>query len=690
MSTRPTLSSYPEDAELWKWTTDVEEFIEELIGNNDLPSAPAEVKVVSQSNSVKVTFRAVNEVGVSEYNVYRGTDKNYTGDTAVLIATVSQAIDPTGTDIVYTDVEAVEKSYYFISAVKGLRRPKIEGPVAGFGSATSGHAIGESDDSSSILSGVSGIPGAILFVDEDGLIGQDSNALFFSSIFRAMVVGTAGLMWGPQKSPDITLIRDAADTLALRRGVNNQTFRIYETIDGTDDRYVEITGVGASGGAEVMAVTGVGGTDKELIIGTRGNEDTVVHTNDIEVARFGADASFGINVVNLADAMFFDSGTILGTTNPRIWMGQTATRDSTNFMIGSLGTDETRVNAIRTVHLTVSNDSYLTCSNVGITQVNIRRRVHIDPLEDQVQFLVDGFSTQVNDLVQFQTFDNINVFSLNVDGDTTWPLAPVQTAFGGAIIDSVKHLFSGTHLSGGVGTSAALMLLDSVLTGADEDTVSLYGVEFDPTIVTQTATESIANIASLNIEEPKITDNLTGLITVASTVRIGGAPDEGVANWALNVVSGASIFGGSLEITGVSTFRSNIAQSNVAEGGVAQMVYKTAHEVHTLAAAKTSDTTTISIPAGAKLLGASFNVNTAVTDDDGDNTWSAAFITGASESLASAAAAALDTKVNTLTANDEVATATTEIQFTANGSNFTAGVIEIVVYYMELTSLADV
>ena len=44
-----------------------------------------------------------------------------------------------------------------------------------------------------------------------------------------------------------------------------------------------------------------------------------------------------------------------------------------------------------------------------------------------------------------------------------------------------------------------------------------------------------------------------------------------------------------------------------------------AREVHTLAAAGTSDTT-LSLPSGAMLLGASFNVDTAVVDDAGDDT----------------------------------------------------------------------
>lgn len=125
------------------------------------------------------------------------------------------------------------------------------------------------------------------------------------------------------------------------------------------------------------------------------------------------------------------------------------------------------------------------------------------------------------------------------------------------------------------------------------------------------------------------------------------------------------------------------------EGETASLNIQTAHETHTLAGAGTSDTTTISIPSGATLLGVSFCVNTAVSDDDGDDTWSAAFITGSTATLGTAEAAAQNTKVNTLIV-PEISTDVCQIRFTANGSNFTAGVIEIVAYYIDLTSLANV
>ncbi len=132
----------------------------------------------------------------------------------------------------------------------------------------------------------------------------------------------------------------------------------------------------------------------------------------------------------------------------------------------------------------------------------------------------------------------------------------------------------------------------------------------------------------------------------------------------------------------------SIALSNATEGGTANIKRLTATETHTLDTATTS-VTSMSIPAGARLLGASFNVNTAVTND-GDDTWLAAFSGGSTTNVAPASSgASQNTKVDTQIA-DEIATATTEITFTPQSGSFTAGVIEIVVYYETLTSLANV
>lgn len=145
--------------------------------------------------------------------------------------------------------------------------------------------------------------------------------------------------------------------------------------------------------------------------------------------------------------------------------------------------------------------------------------------------------------------------------------------------------------------------------------------------------------------------------------------------------------GGQIDPSQTLEVQGNLAVSNAAEGGVAEIVHFTTRDLVTLTGA-TTDTTTISIPSGAIPQGCSFNVDVAVVNS-GDNTWSAAFITGSTATLATLEAAALDTKVDTLIV-DEVTTGVAEVQFTPQSGTFSAGQIEVVCYYRALTSLGNV
>lgn len=130
---------------------------------------------------------------------------------------------------------------------------------------------------------------------------------------------------------------------------------------------------------------------------------------------------------------------------------------------------------------------------------------------------------------------------------------------------------------------------------------------------------------------------------------------------------------------------------NAAEGQVGSLSLKTATVKHTLDLANTSDTVALTIPVGSMLLGASFNVDEAVTTSSATDTWEAAFVDGSTTALVAASTSgALNTKADTLVVPEISATNPTEIQFTAPGAEtFATGIIEVVVYYFELTSLDD-
>jgi len=128
--------------------------------------------------------------------------------------------------------------------------------------------------------------------------------------------------------------------------------------------------------------------------------------------------------------------------------------------------------------------------------------------------------------------------------------------------------------------------------------------------------------------------------------------------------------------------------SNVDEGGTGRLNILTVREEHTLAAAGTSDTT-MSIPSGCQIIGVQMCVNTAVSDDGGDDTWAAQFVTGDTTAISAAGtAAAKNTKVDTLIV-PVITSDVTEVRFTAQGGSFDGGVIEVVVYYRTLTSMAN-
>jgi hypothetical protein len=133
---------------------------------------------------------------------------------------------------------------------------------------------------------------------------------------------------------------------------------------------------------------------------------------------------------------------------------------------------------------------------------------------------------------------------------------------------------------------------------------------------------------------------------------------------------------------------SALAVGSNAEGNTGRLTLRCVRESVTLAGAGTKDTATAIFPSGSQVLGAQFNVDTTVTDG-GAGTWSAANITGDATTWAAAGTSgAVNTKVNKLIV-PVITTAATPIRFTASAGNFTGGVIEVLIYYYELTAMAN-
>ena len=150
----------------------------------------------------------------------------------------------------------------------------------------------------------------------------------------------------------------------------------------------------------------------------------------------------------------------------------------------------------------------------------------------------------------FEMFsDTFTTSKFRVDGptgdtDIAGRLITGNTAF----LDYVAVRLGGNFTSLGASDRAHKLLLDGILTGAAGDIDSLAGAKFTNSIVTQTATEGIVTIAQVWIDEPQITDNLTGTITNSASLFISQAANEATNNYALWVQAGNVKFDGQLVV----------------------------------------------------------------------------------------------------------------------------------------------
>ncbi|KKL70602.1 hypothetical protein LCGC14_2103270 [marine sediment metagenome] len=153
-------------------------------------------------------------------------------------------------------------------------------------------------------------------------------------------------------------------------------------------------------------------------------------------------------------------------------------------------------------------------------------------------------------------------------------------------------------------------------------------------------------------------------------------------------LAGGTLVAVGVTTTGAVTNSLTTAITNAAEGNTGAVTLKTTRQVVAMGSGATAVSTSISVPSGARLIGAALNVDVAVTND-GNNTWKADFSTGSTTAIAvGGTAAAKDTKVSILF-DDEVTTGIAEITFTPQAANFTAGSIECVVWYEQITALAS-
>lgn len=106
---------------------------------------------------------------------------------------------------------------------------------------------------------------------------------------------TTGLGWtssgafGP--TPDTILRRDAANTLALRNGANAQTFRVYNTTDGTNGEWLSVQF--SSNLARIGTNSAGTGVARELLFGVGGGSQWALNTSG-HLITYGSDNTYDI------------------------------------------------------------------------------------------------------------------------------------------------------------------------------------------------------------------------------------------------------------------------------------------------------------------------------------------------------------------------------------------------------------
>ena len=100
----------------------------------------------------------------------------------------------------------------------------------------------------------------------------------------------------------------------------------------------------------------------------------------------------------------------------------------------------------------------------------------------------------------------------------------------------------------------------------------------------------------------------------------------------------------------------------------------------------------IQIPLGAKVLGVSLRVDSAITFGGGGTSWDAAYNTGSTQVIVTSANKSKNTKVDVMfdsNAATDILTAATDITITPSAGTLATGVITAVAYYISLTSLTN-
>ena len=165
--------------------------------------------------------------------------------------------------------------------------------------------------------------------------------------------------------------------------------------------------------------------------------------------------------------------------------------------------------------------------------------------------------------------------------DTSGNLAIGTTGphgLGAAVAAQSQFKQAGTYTATGAGVFVAGYWYNAALVANTGSTTFHAALAIQPSsITTQGATQTIADVATMLLQEPNISVGAGDTITTAATLWISGAPTEGTTNWAVIVDSGdvcistGDLFCGSQIVVGRTTsvnyYQNEFTGSFVSGGG---------------------------------------------------------------------------------------------------------------------------
>jgi hypothetical protein len=526
------------------------------------------------------------------------------------------------------------------------------------------------------------------------------------------------LAWGA--ASDVQLHRgDGPDILEQRRGANDQRFNLYDNfVSNADyDRLAFYIGGGPPViTAEIAAETTNGAQRIDLVLESAGGDSNMTFrvgsTNNIRLV------SSGLPTMQFTPTEVWDIGRST-TVQPRdlhlfrrLQIGltnQTAVPDAIRLSSGGVASPPGTLDSHGIEWTGHSNDG----SNHPIDF-----RVFVNVVNN------DGSESIMKVQSQVDTAGFADIVHM-VDGGRFAIVQPEQVSIGSAtFIDNAQVHITGAFIDdyGGGPTSTHKILVDGSLTGDATRTTALNIAEFSGSVITQTATENISTVSQVEINEPNITDNLTGSITSAQSLLITGAPTEGVSNYALRLLAGdlivddaaAILFkvGGSdlsalsvaptgrleLGLSGAPWGRINLYSQIINNiGGDLRIVATAAnHSAETQMQVTFADVATSAgssvfaaglIPAGSFVIGVTVRVLTTVTGPTGFDVGDGSDVDRWGNSILVAAGTVTNIQSFTTGAVTTFQFAN-DVRLTSDGVDFTGGSVRITVHYTQLQTSA--